>query len=224
MKKEQPDLGVDTAMVEPMMFFAIGFFLSVLLALPFIPVIHRRAVRLTTRRLEAATPSSIVEIRADRDHLRAGCALAIRKLEIQVDQLKAKTAVHLVEIAKRGSIIEQLKEKFGEKNAAVLEMQETERSLRDQLRDSEERLVETSSSLRKTELTLSDDEQEKAKLLTLLADTGRRLEDRDIRIEQLENELKTAHDTMADLRREVTAAHRWLADNLHHDISTLQHG
>jgi len=211
-----------TTMIEPAMFFAMGFLLSALLALPFIPVIHGRAVRLTTRRIEAATPSSMVEMRADRDHFRAECAVAVRKLEMQVDQLKAKAASHLVEIARNGAFIEELKEKFGEKNAAVFELQQTERGLRDQLRDKEERLDETSASLRKAEQTLSEDEQEKAKLLTLLADTSHLLEDRAIRIEQLQKELRTARETMDDLRNEAVAAHRWLADNLHSDISRLQ--
>ena len=45
-------------MVEPIMFAAIGFLVAALLVLGFIPLVHGRAVRLTTRRLEAATPLS----------------------------------------------------------------------------------------------------------------------------------------------------------------------
>ena len=46
-------------MVEPIMYLAIGFLLATLLALMFMPLVHHRAVRLTIRRLEAATPLSM---------------------------------------------------------------------------------------------------------------------------------------------------------------------
>jgi hypothetical protein len=85
---------MNPVMVEPTMFCAMGFFLAALLALPFVPLVHRRAVRLTARRFEDTVPSSVVEMRADRDQLRAQFAVAIRKLEIHVDVLKGKTAAH----------------------------------------------------------------------------------------------------------------------------------
>ena len=42
-------------MVEPIMYFAIGFLVSTLLGLAIVPLVHNRAVRLTTKRLEAST-------------------------------------------------------------------------------------------------------------------------------------------------------------------------
>ena len=60
------------------------------------------------------------------------------------------------------------------------------------------------------------------RLLALLSDNSRLLQDREIRIEQLQDELNAAHDTIADLRSEAVAAHRWLADNLHSDINRLR--
>ncbi len=56
-------------MVEPIMYLAIGFLLSMLCGLAIVPLVHNRAVRLTTRRLEAATPLSMAEIQADKDQL-----------------------------------------------------------------------------------------------------------------------------------------------------------
>ncbi len=41
-------------MVEPIMYLAIGFLVSTLLGLAVLPLVHNRAVRLTTRKLEAA--------------------------------------------------------------------------------------------------------------------------------------------------------------------------
>jgi hypothetical protein len=61
-------------MIELIMYFGIGFLVAALLGLLFIPLVHNRAVRLTMKRLEASTPLSISEIRADKDQLRAESA------------------------------------------------------------------------------------------------------------------------------------------------------
>jgi hypothetical protein len=53
-------------MIETIMYFGIGFLVATLLGLLLIPLVHNRAVRLTMKRLEASTPMSMVEIRADR--------------------------------------------------------------------------------------------------------------------------------------------------------------
>ncbi len=84
-------------MVEPIMYLAIGFLLSMLCGLAIVPLVHNRAVRLTTRRLEAATPLSMAEIQADKDQLRAEFAMSARRLEMSVDQLKNKTTSQLAE-------------------------------------------------------------------------------------------------------------------------------
>jgi hypothetical protein len=68
-------------MIESIMYFGVGFLVAALLGLLFIPLVHNRAVRLTMKRLEASTPLSISEIRADKDQLRAEFAVSTRRLE-----------------------------------------------------------------------------------------------------------------------------------------------
>ncbi len=70
-------------MIEPIMFFGIGFLVASLFGLVLIPLVHNRAVRLTMRRLEAATPLSMAEIQADKDQLRAEFAMSTRRLEFR---------------------------------------------------------------------------------------------------------------------------------------------
>jgi hypothetical protein len=96
-------------MIEPIMYFGIGFLVAALVALVVIPLIHDRAVRLTTRRLEAAIPLSMAEIQADKDQLRAEFAMSTRRLEINVDQLKNKAANYLAELGRKGDVINRLR-------------------------------------------------------------------------------------------------------------------
>src|SRR6185312_11635973 len=74
-----------------------------------IPLVHDRAVRLTTRRLRAALPLSMKEIQAGRDLLRAEFAMATRRLEISLKQLKDKSTGQVVELSKRDDVINRLK-------------------------------------------------------------------------------------------------------------------
>src|SRR3954467_2066240 len=120
-------------MVEPIMYLAIGFLISTLLGLAIVPLVHNRAVRLTTKRLEAATPLSMAEIQADKDQLRAEFAMSTRRLEMSVEQLKAKTTSQLAEIGKKSDAIGRLKLELGEKTAAVFALEAKERQLTEQL-------------------------------------------------------------------------------------------
>ena len=134
-------------MIEPVMFFGIGFLVAALLALLFVPLVHSRAVRLTMRRLEAATPLSIAEIRADKDQLRAEFAMSTRRLEMSVEQMKAKTTGQLAELGKKTDAINQLKKELGEKTAAIIALESRDKNLRDQLRVTEEEFEVKSSAL-----------------------------------------------------------------------------
>src|ERR671937_3093332 len=96
-------------MIEPFMYVGLGFLAACLIALAVIPFVHARAVRLTMRRLEAATPFSMAEIQAEKDQLRAEFAMTTRRLEMSVEQMKAKTNSQLAEIGKKGEAIGRLR-------------------------------------------------------------------------------------------------------------------
>jgi len=121
------------SMIEPIMFVGIGFLLASLLVLGVIPLVHARAERLTTRRMEALTPLSMAEIQADKDQLRAEFAMSTRRLEMSVEQLKAKTTNQLAEIGKKSDAIGRLKLELGEKTAALFALEAKERQLADEL-------------------------------------------------------------------------------------------
>jgi hypothetical protein len=92
-------------MIESSMYFGIGLLFGALIGLVLIPLIHARAVRLTTRRLEAVLPESMAEVQAEKDLLRAEFAMSTRRLEMTVGQLVNKVA----ELSKKDNIINKLK-------------------------------------------------------------------------------------------------------------------
>src|ERR1700686_1073005 len=152
-------------MIEPVMYFGIGFLVAALLGLLFVPLVHNRAVRLTMRRLEAATPLSIAEIRADKDQLRAEFAMSTRRLEMSVAQMKTKTTSQLAELGKKADAINQLKKELGEKTAAIFALESRDKNLRDQLRSTEDEFELKSGSLREAERALADKQADLARLV-----------------------------------------------------------
>jgi hypothetical protein len=96
-------------MIETIMYLGIGFLFAGLIGVAFMPLVHGRAVRLTIRRLEAALPQSMGEIRADKDLLRAEFAVSMRRLEMSVEQLKTENTSQLAELGRKGDAINRLK-------------------------------------------------------------------------------------------------------------------
>src|SRR5512137_3209187 len=125
-------------MIEPIMYFGIGFLFAALIGLVVVPLVHGRAVRLTMRRLEAAAPLSMAEIQADKDQLRAEFAMSARRLEMNVEQLKNKTTSQLAELGKKTDAINRMKIELGEKNATIFSLEAREKAVKEQLRATEE--------------------------------------------------------------------------------------
>jgi chromosome segregation ATPase len=198
-------------MIEPVMFFGIGFLVAALLALLFVPLVHSRAVRLTMRRLEAATPLSIAEIRADKDQLRAEFAMSTRRLEMSVEQMKAKTTGQLAELGKKTDAINQLKKELGEKTAAIIALESRDKNLRDQLRVTEEEFEVKSSALDGAERGLADKQADLAKIVAELGERSIMADSQRVELAALRTQIEAMKVSVADHERAVRASEEKLA-------------
>ena len=95
-------------MVESIMFFGCGFLAASLLAMVLLSAVHHRAVRLTRLHLQDTVPTSLIEIQAGSDHLRADFAISTCRLERSVEQLRVKAARQLSEIGRQTQTINGL--------------------------------------------------------------------------------------------------------------------
>lgn len=207
-------------MVEPAIYFGIGFLVAVLLTMGVIPLVHARAVRLTLRRLEAATPLSMAEIQADKDQLRAEFAMSTRRLEMSLEQLKAKTTGQFAELGKKNDAINRMKFELGEKNASLFALEAREKALRDQLRETEEEFNAKAEALRNAERDLADRNAELSRLTANFNDVSISADSRQIelvalrtqidalreRVSEAEKELATTEEKLSRERAEATGA------------------
>src|SRR5213078_4123936 len=159
-------------MIEPVMFVGIGFLVAGLLVIGAIPLVHARAVRLTMKRLEAITPMSMSEIQAEKDQLRAEFAMSTRRLEMSVEQMKAKTTSQLAEIGKKSEAVGRLKLELGEKTAAVFALEAKERQLIEDLEAAQKELTARAASLSETEQKLAGAQAQVGELTTNFNDSS----------------------------------------------------
>jgi chromosome segregation ATPase len=189
-------------MVEPIMYLAIGFLVSMLFGLMIVPLVHNRAVRLTTRRLEAATPLSMAEIQADKDQLRAEFAMSARRLEMSVDTLKNKTTSQLAELGKKSDAINRMKIELGEKNAAIFSLEAREKAVKEQLRATEEEFSTKTEALRSAEQALKDKQSELAKINAELSDRSMTADSRQVELVAVRTHIEELRHRVGDAEKE----------------------
>jgi chromosome segregation ATPase len=195
--------GPEAFMIEPIMYFGLGFLAAALIGLIIVPFVHGRAVRLTVRRLEAATPLSMAEIQADKDQLRAEFAMSTRRLEMSVEQLKNKSTGQLADLGKKNDVINRLKMELGEKAATIFALEARDRGIKDQLRATEDELAVKTGALRETERTLADKESELSKYTAQLTETSATSDSQRIEIVSLKTQVENLKDQVAGLGKEV---------------------
>lgn len=153
-------------MIEWFMFGALGFFLGCLLGLMLAPPLWNRAVKLTTRRLEATMPMTLAEIQADKDQIRADFAIQLRKVEVALEKSKEKASRELIEANKRRVEIQKLN---GNLEAAQAELHEAENANRVLQQTIKRRLPDLDARLKAAKKALSDLETVNAELRTTVA-------------------------------------------------------
>lgn len=209
-------------MIEPIMYFGIGFLVASLCGLVLVPLIHNRAVRLTKKRMEATAPLSMAELQADKDHLRAEFAMSTRRLELLIDQLKAESAGQLAELGKKADAINLFKGELDDKASQIEMLQSSEAKLQDRLDATAIELSANISLMQESERLIASKDAEIAKLSSdlnerALTNDSQRVEIITLRtqlysfkdqIDESHNKIEFAQKVEASLRTELAAAKR----------------
>ena len=135
-------------LIENIMYFALGAMVAGLVALIIMPAVWKRAVRLTKRRIEAATPITMAEFRADKDQLRAEFALSTRRLEMNVEMLRKRLAEQLGDVNQKRSDLGALKAERDKHLAIVKDLEAREAELRARILELEREGTDLAQRLR----------------------------------------------------------------------------
>jgi DNA repair exonuclease SbcCD ATPase subunit len=134
--------------IENIMYFVLGLLMAGLLALLIVPAVWQRAVRLTKKRIEAATPMTMAEFRADKDQLRAEFALSTRRLEMNVEALRRRLAEQLRDINRKKNELGGIKGERDQHLQIVRELEEREAELRRRVLELEKEGADVAQKLR----------------------------------------------------------------------------
>jgi chromosome segregation ATPase len=141
-------------LIENVMYFALGLLVAGLIALIILPAVWKRAVRLTKRRIEAATPITMAEFRADKDQLRAEFALSTRRLEMNVEALRKRLAEQLSDVNQKRTDLGALKAERESHLSVVRELESREVELRARILELEKDGADLGNRLRKRDREL----------------------------------------------------------------------
>lgn len=142
--------------IENAMYFALGFLAAALIAIAIGPAFWRRAVRLTRRRIEAATPVTLAEFRADKDKLRAEFAIALRRHQLKIEALRDQLAARVVALDAAHTELGALRGERDEQFAAIEGLQLREEELVARIRDLERDSAALAARLRQADVDYSD--------------------------------------------------------------------
>lgn len=151
-------------LIENMLYFALGLLVAGLISLIILPAVWKRAVRLTKRRIEAATPITMAEFRADKDQLRAEFALSTRRLEMNVEQLRKRLAEQLSDVNQKRSELGVLKAERDQHLSVVRELEAREAELRARTTELEREATDLAQRLRMRDRELDTRNEELVQL------------------------------------------------------------
>ena len=204
--------------MQSSLIFVLGFLSAGFIALIVAPMVWRRAVALTRRRIEASIPLSQSEIQADKDRLRAEFAMATRRLEINFKNFREKSAAQIVEINRNREELKQLMVERSERHEALAKLEAQAGGIRAELRKREDELQILTGKLEQAENLLQQRDTEIEKLGRMYEDasfsaTNRQMDivTRESEIEKLNNEIATLRSERRDFdrrNREASAEHR----------------
>lgn len=189
-------------MVQPILFFALGFLCAGFLALLVAPAIWRRAVALTRRRIEGALPLTLSEIQADKDRLRAEFAMSVRKLEMTIKTFREKSAEQLVEIGRSREALTALDDARVVQDQALADLRGANEALDVELRQRAEQVKTLSDKLAASERAATERSLEIERLGQMYDEASFSASSRQIELVARESELEKLAGDLTALREQ----------------------
>ncbi len=216
-------------MSEPLIYFGLGILLAIPVVFGAIKLARSRLGRFARKKLEAAAPRLMADIEADMGLLHAQIAVATRRLETSVEQMKAKTTSQLSEIGKSSESIARLKAEHAERVIVLEALALKESKMNEQLRATAAELTVKTGALEEINRKLANEKAELDDLMAFvnardkLAEAERQhlaaMENAKAENAQLEQQLAEAREECAKVQQDMATMKRqvestWASDRM----------
>ena len=188
--------------MQSSLIFVLGFLSAGFIALIVAPMVWRRAVALTRKRIEASVPLTQAEIQADKDRMRAEFAMATRRLEINFKNFRERAASQIVEINRNREELKQLMAERTERHEALTRLEVQSGEIRTELRRREDELQVMTERFEQAELMLEQRAGEIEKLGRMYDDASFSASNRQVEVAAREAEIEKLNTEMSTLRSE----------------------
>jgi hypothetical protein len=150
---------------EPFISFWIGAIVAVLVIFGWWRITRARPDSHPEKLLDTSMPTVMTDIGADMDQLHSQIAVATRRLEMSVEQMKLRTSSQLSEIGRTSEAIGRLKGELAERTVVFAELQGKERAVSAQILSTETQLTAKSKELSEVERVLAERKTELARCM-----------------------------------------------------------
>jgi chromosome segregation ATPase len=181
--------------IETIMLVALGFAVAALIALFLGRFAWVFALRLGKKSMQRAAPSTIAELQADRDRLRAEYAMLSRKLELRMNDLKIKLAEQMAEVSRNRNRIDHLISEVRSRDAQLSQRDGELQGLRMQLTPLETELSARTATVQNLKEQLRGRDEEIHKLSQTL--------------EKLRSEISERNRQIAAIKKDVADREAW---------------
>ena len=178
-------------MIEAAMLFALGAFVSGLVALASVAAVVRRTRRVTERRLRASLATRRAEYDTERDELRARHAMELRRLEQEASRLRDEATARRLEADIKDQELTAMRTDLEARTIEVEELTERLTQGNHTHIEAERRLAEARAALRTAEQAVSTEVQHRAALQALLEERQRELSALGVENERMRAALET---------------------------------
>ncbi len=185
------------------MVFTIGFLTAAMLALLILPGLSRRAERLARRRVEARLPTSVSQIAAERDQLRAELAVEARRIEIKAESIAQEHAASLLELGRRDVQIASVEAELATRSESLAALETEHAALIVSDAGTRATLEQTSATLAETQRDLSEKEAALSDLGARHRALSQTAEERRLSIAGLETTVEGLRIRISNLERDV---------------------
>jgi chromosome segregation ATPase len=178
--------------LETLMVLALGSALTFVFFLLFGRVFWNVAASAGARRSAKQVPVTMLELQADRDRLRAEHALMSRKLELRLEDIKARMTEQMAEVSRNRNRVQSLLQDLEAKDDVLKQRDRALTELKNQLELHQSDLMASNQTIENLANENSRKEEELSKLQDAFRQMSTHLRDKNALVGNLNEELRTA--------------------------------
>jgi chromosome segregation ATPase len=183
--------------------FVLGFVIAGLVSFSMLPVVWKRALRLTRRHLETGIPISMAEVRAGRDQIRAEAAIELRRLEARIEGERERRHAVMADNGRQSATIRRLAADIESKSRRLKQLEAGSLGEQAHIVDKDQEIATLKAELAAANVTIALRDDTLSDLRREINAAQMEIDGHRVEAVALKTKLVTAEDEAAQKQREI---------------------